>query len=364
MPSTGGNGFVTKIDGSGQLVYSTFTGVVGAAGAIAVDASGQAYASVVGDAMGSSIQPACATPPNENVIVLNASGSALMASSPIPGASLALDGKGGLYSAGTAFALVFFSTPRAFQTQYGGGDSDGFVAKVDFSQPPGPSIASVLNAASLFPGYASPFPEGAVAPGEIVTIFGNALGTSKPTVMFGTSQAPILYSSNCQINAVVPFEVNPGIDTLVMVQPGDGSEIIGPIKLPVAPAAPGIFTISASRQAAILNQDSSVNSASNPAARGSVVSLYMTGAGALDWPVPDGSIGSSVAPFPKPVADIAVSLNGVTAPVLFAGQAPGLIAGATQVNIQIPDNTPVGGAVPVTISVGNYLSQAVTMAVR
>ena len=70
---------------------------------------------------------------------------------------LALDGKGGLYSAGTAYTLVFFSTPHAFQTEYGGGDSDAFAAKVDFSQPAGPSLASVLNAASLFPGYASAF---------------------------------------------------------------------------------------------------------------------------------------------------------------------------------------------------------------
>ena len=84
--------------------------------------------------------------------MINSAGSAVVATSPIPGAYLALDGKGGLYSAGQAHTLVFFSTPHAFQTQYGGGNSDAFAAKVDFSQPAGPSLASVLNAASLFPG--------------------------------------------------------------------------------------------------------------------------------------------------------------------------------------------------------------------
>ncbi len=34
-------------------------------------------------------------------------------------------------SAGLARTLVFFSTPGAYQTQYGGGDSDVFAAKVD-----------------------------------------------------------------------------------------------------------------------------------------------------------------------------------------------------------------------------------------
>jgi hypothetical protein len=127
---------------------------------IVIDAGGQAYVSAVGAAMFATIQPTCATPPNKDVVVLNAAGSALVGSSPVPGAYLAWDGKGGLYSAGTAFTLVFFSTPHAFQTQYGGGDSDAFAAKVDFSQPAGPNIASVLNAASLFPGYVTPFPTG------------------------------------------------------------------------------------------------------------------------------------------------------------------------------------------------------------
>jgi len=84
-----------------------------------------------------------------------------------------------------------------------------FAAKVDFSQPAGPSLGSVLNAASLRPGYGSAFATGAgaVAPGEIVTMFGNGFGSSKPTVNFGQFTATVLYASDCQINAVVRLKL-------------------------------------------------------------------------------------------------------------------------------------------------------------
>jgi uncharacterized protein (TIGR03437 family) len=368
-PDLGPDGFVTKLDASGDLIYSTLT--PSANPSIVADASGQLYVGWSGDATSSTIQPTCATPPTAAVSVINSAGSAVVASSPIPGAYLALDGKGGLYSSGLAQTLVFFSTPHAFQTEYGGGGSDAFAAKVDFSQPAGPSIASVLNAASLFPGFATNFPTGAVAPGEIVTLFGNGFGWAKPTVNFGQFPAPVLYSSNCQINAVVPFEANQLPTTLVTVQLGgeNSGQTLGPIKLPVVVAAPGIFTTngSGSGQAAVLNQDSSVNSSSNPAARGSIVSVYLTGTGALNPAIADGSLGPTTAPFPAPVASISATIYGEDLPITSAGQAPGLIAGATQVNIQIPQYVPYGAAVPVIIYAGGYAStytKTVTLAIR
>ena len=108
----------------------------------------------------------------------------------------------GLYSAGTTSTLAFLSTPHAFQTRYGGGDVDGSAGKVDLSQPAGPELRSVVNAASLQGGDEI----GAVAPGEIVTLLGNGFG-SQPSVNFDKAPAPVLYVSNCQINAVVPFSL-------------------------------------------------------------------------------------------------------------------------------------------------------------
>ena len=171
---------------------------------------------------------------------------------------------------------------------------------------------------------------------------------------FGPYPAPILYASNCQINAVVPFEAPPGFPTFVTVQ--SGGQTLGPIKLPVMVAAPGIFSVGASGQAAILNQDSSLNSSTNPAAPGSIVSIYMTGTGALNPSIPDGSLGPLTAPFPMVAAGVSAVIGGVDAPVVFAGQAPGFVAGLTQVNVQIPLNVPAGAAVPITIYVENYLN--------
>jgi len=262
---------------------------------------------------------------------------------------------------------VFFSTPHAFQTEYGGGDTDAFAAKVDFSRSAGPSLASVLNAGNLLPGYASLFPTGAVAPGEIVTLFGNGFGSSKPSVSFSQFPAPVLYASNCQINAVVPFEVTAGLPTFVTIQAG--GQTLGPVKLPVVVSAPGIFTVNASGsgQAAILNQDFTVNSTTNPARRGSIVSVYMTGVGLLSPPIADGSLGPLIPPFPAPMASVSATIGSLNAPLTFVGQAPGLIAGVTQVNVQIPQNAPVGAAIAITIYAAGHasqLNQSVTMAVH
>jgi uncharacterized protein (TIGR03437 family) len=167
--------------------------------------------------------------------------------------------------------------------------------------------------------------------------------------------------SNCQINAVVPLEVAPGFPTFVTVQ--SGGQTLGPMKLPVVVAAPGVFTVGASGQAAILNQDSSLNSSTNPAASGSIVSIYMTGTGALNPSIADGSLGPLTAPFPMVAAGVSAVIGGVDAPVVFAGQAPGFVVGLTQVNVQVPQNAPAGAAVPIAIYVGGYYSGA-TLAVQ
>ena len=62
-------------------------------------------------------------------------------------------------------------------------------------------------------------------------------------------------------------------------------------------------------------------------------------------------------PYPAPVANLSATIGGVNAPVIFAGQAPGLIAGAMQLNIQVPKDAPVG-AVPIAIYAAYYYSAA------
>jgi uncharacterized protein (TIGR03437 family) len=237
---------------------------------------------------------------------------------------------------------------------------------------PVPGITSVVSAAA--------FTGSAIAPGELIAIFGNSIGPAVPaglvldssgkvatslgglTVTFDGNPAPLLYGSAGQINAVVPFAVAGKSTTSMQVSVSGGATFTA--TLPVSAAAPGIFVISASGQGAILNGDFSVNSPGRPAARGSWIAIYATGAGLLSPAVTDGTIVSATN-LPLSVAPVSVTIGGQAATVGYRGAAPGLVAGVVQINVQVPAGVTPGAAVPVTLSVGNTAGlNTVTMAVN
>jgi uncharacterized protein (TIGR03437 family) len=140
------------------------------------------------------------------------------------------------------------------------------------------------------------------------------------------------------------------------------------IELRITDAAPGIFTMnqSGSGQAAIINQNGSINSTSNPAAKGSIIVFYATGEGQTSPAGVTGRVtpadGSSLS---RPVLNTTVVIGGRPAEVLYAGSAPGFVAGDLQVNVRIPADAPSGSAVPIVLRVGSTNSQAnVTLAVQ
>jgi uncharacterized protein (TIGR03437 family) len=126
---------------------------------------------------------------------------------------------------------------------------------------------------------------------------------------------------------------------------------------------PFTFALSGVELAAALNQDGTVNSSTNPAAPGSAISIFATGAGAYSQQVGDGTLGPRQPPFPTPVIGVSaligpeVPFRGKQAPVLFAGQAPGLVAGVLQMNLLIPDDVPPGST-GIAVFFGNYPSPA------
>ncbi len=219
---------------------------------------------------------------------------------------------------------------------------------------------------------------GPVAPGEIVTLIGAGIGpavaaqpASSPTsvllggtsVLFDGTPSPLLYAGPNQINAIIPYGVS-GQDVTQMLVMSAGQVIAG-FPLPVAPSAPAIFTVDASGvgPGAILNQDSTVNSPSNPANRGSAVSLFATGAGQTDPPGVDGQVTGAVLSHPS--LPVSVQIGDLNAAVLYAGAAPGLVAGVLQVNCTIPGDVQPGDSIPVTLTVGTATSPAgVTLAIR
>jgi uncharacterized protein (TIGR03437 family) len=231
-------------------------------------------------------------------------------------------------------------------------------------------VACGVNAASQWPGLVALIPEGTVAPGELFTIYGTGLDGAR--VLFDGIPAPLLYAQANQINLIVPFAVHPPSTVMIV----ERAEIAyGPYRLPVTEAAPAIFSadLSGNGQAAALNEDGTLNSPANPARRGSIITLYATGAGVMDPPMADGSVAPASLPLPKPRLGVSVLIGSFQAPVEYAGAAPGMLAGAIQLNVRVPDAAPPGDAVPVVVYVGNYgsgvpgvpyLPGRVTVAVR
>jgi N-acyl-D-amino-acid deacylase len=287
---------------------------------------------------------------------------------------------------GWAWAVIFNSAPRSFL--YDTPDADFLgdlqrIISVDslesvswsegdlFAQylPSGrPTVApgGVVNAASA---QAAP-----IVPGELVTIYGTYLGPPDgvspplsadgvlPGAYTGTSvsvngvAAPLLFVSGTQINAVVPFNIGSSTPAELQIRAfGYESE---PLSLPAGLAAPALFTADGSGkgQAAALNQDGTLNSVVNPASAASIVTVFGTGFGAT---VPISRDGVLTGSDPSVIAlPVKIAVGGKEAKVTYAGDAPGLVAGVSQINFQIPSGLEPGAAW-VVVSAGEFNSAAV-----
>ena len=218
------------------------------------------------------------------------------------------------------------------------------------------------------------------SPGALLTVFAPAFGpttgaTMRLTgrglvdttlngaqVLFDTYAAPLVYVGPTQINLVVPYELA-GQTHAQMTVMYQGQQVLS-LGVAIVPSAPAIFAADGSGigPGAILNQDTSVNSAANPADRSTIVSIFATGEGAMDSAVVDGAI--SAPPLAHPTLPVSVRIGGLAAEVDYAGAAPGLVAGAFQVNARIPAGVTPGDAA-VFVTVGNATSQpGITVHVR
>jgi uncharacterized protein (TIGR03437 family) len=110
----------------------------------------------------------------------------------------------------------------------------------------------------------------------------------------------------------------------------------------VALGMPGIFRAQAgvTTQAIAQNQDGSVNSATNPATAGSIVSFYATGLGPTNPSCVTGMLNYPAATGMFYPAEFNATTGGPV--VKYAGSAPGMLCGIVQFNLQIPLGTPAG----------------------
>jgi uncharacterized protein (TIGR03437 family) len=234
----------------------------------------------------------------------------------------------------------------------------------------------VVNSAS--------YQQGTLAPGDVIAIFGVGLGPSSLTIFDPTTPpipatlaatsvtingtaAPVLYTSATTIGVIVPYTITGSSAQVVVTYGGLASQ---PFTVALAAADPGVYSLASSGQGqgAILNFDAttgnfSINGASNPAAKGSVVVMYMTGAGATTSGVVNQLIPAS--PPVTPLLAPTVTIGGQGATVMAAQAPPGSIPGLIQLNVTVPSTVKAGQALPVVVTVGGVASQAgLTMSVK
>lgn len=218
-----------------------------------------------------------------------------------------------------------------------------------------PSIAGLTNGASFRQTF---------APGMILTVFGTDLAPSTWTAssvplvdqMAGVSvsmnglDAPLYYVSASQLNVQVPYGISGG-STVSLTVNNNGQSTTS--NFSVSSAAPGIFT-----------DETGALVPFKTAAIGQVITLFITGAGAVSPAIATGAApaeGTAIASLPVPIQGAQVMIGSEIAPIQFIGIPVGLV-GVVQINFMIP-NTVAAGTQSVVVSIGNILSPPATLTI-
>ena len=215
--------------------------------------------------------------------------------------------------------------------------------------------SEVATGSGIFENSAS-FLAGPGAANTIMAVYGNFSCPAQPSVLVDNSAVELIGATASQVNFTLPPSVDgeTSIDVAVVckgVQEASGL-------LPLAAAAPGIFTLSmtGTGQGAVVNQDGTVNGTSRPASVNTYLSIYGTGFGPYLATSPDGleRLSGTVQAF----------LGGQPVAVQFAGHAPDETLGLQQINIFVPSGVPTGAAVPLQLVVNGASTQSgVTVAI-
>jgi uncharacterized protein (TIGR03437 family) len=336
-PSAPSNAFVLKLDPaftSAQFLTYLGTGCFTSGNSIVLEPSGNVW--IAGTpAPGFPLAAPFELPGTGFYFVseFNAGASQLLFSSYSDGEYLAQDPSGAIYIAGSGSPVSGPPKNAPFSTSVS-------LAKIDPNNTP-PVIINSIGVSSTYQTVSNPMNPYAttVAPGELIGIVGQHLGPSTtvmaqldqtgqlPFLVSGTSVsfndylAPIISVQDRLIVCFAPFEIA-GITDVTVTVNGQKST---PVRVAVQSSAPYILSI--------VNQDGTMNSANHPAPQGSMETIYVTGLGITSPLSQDGSVNYPPLPSPPPVS---ASINGNPVQIESATAAYGLVAGITQVNVQIP----------------------------
>ena len=224
-------------------------------------------------------------------------------------------------------------------------------------QPAAPGIAAagVVNAAS--------YRNLPVAPGELVALFGEGLGPHDPAeaedmpdvpeslggvrVLIRGSPAGLLYVQENQILAMIPRDIRSNESRRpapLELQLETGGAVSATVELTSIDYQPALFTRGASGQgyAAAVHEDGTINSATNPAPRSSMVRLYATGTAAACASYASTDTWSPGLP-------VGLEVGGKAADVVSVRLVPGRSCGVQQIKFAIPADSLTGDRVPIRI---------------
>lgn len=355
-------GFVAKLSGtSGALQFLTAFGcrensepqnIIPEVQSVAIDASGTIWITGVADPASLLVSPSSPASGPTYLAALAGDGTSVEALYEEPA---------GMF--GQALALTHTGSPVIL-------GSAGFLMLANSAG--GPSLVGVANSA----GSAA---STVIAPAELVSMYGTGLGPATALgaqvvggvvanmlggyqLAIGGVAAPLLYLGTDQINAIVPIEVSGRDSVSVALVTPTGTFPLA--DLSIRPSEPEIFHDPASGFAVAINQDGTLNAATNPAHSGQLVSVWASGAGRMGYaPYLDGSIvapsGRSFLPPSLPVSMLA---GNDSLEVDFAGNAPGEVYGLLQVNFRIPQTLAAStGSLAVSLQVGAASGAAVSI---
>ena len=239
----------------------------------------------------------------------------------------------------------------------------GVIAEMD--TVPYIAPAGVQNAAGTTPNEN-------VASGSVIAIYGQSLAPSLKlgpvnpleqslegvTVTVDSWILPLLFVSQGQINAQLPYELPAGkytIDVHSLGQP----DVTGTFT--VVRNAPGLFTqtVGSDEYAIAFHDDGSLISPTKPAKAGETVSILGTGFGPVKGNILDGYF----PPDPAPVLIDAVTITaGTQTPKTdWVGAAPGY-TGLNMAKFVVPAGSP--SKLPITVTINGVKSNTVTLAVQ
>jgi uncharacterized protein (TIGR03437 family) len=174
-----------------------------------------------------------------------------------------------------------------------------------------------------------------------------------------TTNAPILNISTAStsqqlVTFQVPCELVPNFYNVTVTVSG-GTPVTVP-SVPVRPGAPGIFETLGSdgvRRAIAVRPDGSIVSLSNPARRGEIIRIYITGAGPVLPALASGSLPPPGVPSsPTDPNQVVVGLNNAGVPGVMVQAATELI-GVYEVTFQVPND-------PTLVGTSNILAVGIT----